>query len=157
VGIATLWCPSDPTVAAAATITAEEAWFGPYPMTFHHTSYCGNQGPWWVFGLPPPSQAVLDQNLGVFHEQSAIKPAQVRDGLSQTIGFAERAHGLIDLTQAKWWNWWAASTADTNFTTWYGINPHHRFSGDLGAWATISSASSFHPGGAHFAFCDGSD
>jgi prepilin-type processing-associated H-X9-DG protein len=46
---------------------------------------------------------------------------------------------------------------DTTFSTWFGINPHRRFAGsDFVGFATIWSASSFHPGGANFAFCDGS-
>jgi prepilin-type N-terminal cleavage/methylation domain-containing protein len=30
VGLATLWCPSDPTAAAPETFSADEAWWGPY-------------------------------------------------------------------------------------------------------------------------------
>jgi prepilin-type N-terminal cleavage/methylation domain-containing protein/prepilin-type processing-associated H-X9-DG protein len=49
-----------------------------------------------------------------------------------------------------------SNLGDTGFNTWYGINPHRRFSGSPFAWwATIHSASSFHPAGAHVAFCDG--
>src|SRR5262249_45103207 len=93
IGIATLWCPRAPTPAAAA-------WFGPYTVTSHHTSYCGNQGPWWLLDIPaftglPPDPTILSQNLGLFHQQSAVTVAQVTDGLSQTVLFGERAHGLI--------------------------------------------------------------
>jgi prepilin-type processing-associated H-X9-DG protein len=69
----------------------------------------------------------------------------------------ERAHGLIDPSVAPTWNWWPSSDYDTKFITWYGINPHRRFSGSpFAASAAINSASSFHPGGANFALCDGS-
>ena len=107
---------------------------------------------------PPPSQAARDQNLGVFYQLSAVTFAQVTDGLSQTILLGERAHGLIDPSFAPTWNWWTAgSDYDTLFITWWGINPHRRFSGSPhAAWAAIISASSFHPGGANFALCDGS-
>ena len=40
--------------------------------------------------------AILNQNLGLFHQQSAVSLAQVTDGLSQTILFGEHAHGLLD-------------------------------------------------------------
>jgi prepilin-type N-terminal cleavage/methylation domain-containing protein/prepilin-type processing-associated H-X9-DG protein len=153
VGIATLWCPSDPTVRRRVEIPA-------YGLTFNYTSYCGNQGPWWLFSYPP-DPAVLNQNLGLFHEQSAVSPAQVTDGLSQTLLFGERAHGLIDPWARPWLNWWASATEDTTFYSWYGINPHRRYAhlADLPDWypiAAIRSASSFHPGGAQFAFADGS-
>jgi prepilin-type N-terminal cleavage/methylation domain-containing protein/prepilin-type processing-associated H-X9-DG protein len=157
VGIATLWCPSDPIVAAPQTISAEDAWWGPYPLTFYYTSYCGNHGPWWIEGYPPPGPAVLNQNVGVFYQLSAVRPARIVDGLSQTILFGERAHGLFDATYARWFNWWSSSSGDTMFHTWYGINPHRKFAGSpFYPWAVLNSASSFHPGGANFAFCDGS-
>jgi prepilin-type N-terminal cleavage/methylation domain-containing protein/prepilin-type processing-associated H-X9-DG protein len=159
VGVATLWCPSDPTVATQNTINVGDPlnWWGSYPLTFAYTSYCGNQGPWGLDWYPPRGQAIRDQCLGVFHQLSAVKPAQVTDGLSQTILFGERAHGLIDPAYAGVWNWWFSSSWDTLFLTWYGINPHRRFSGSpFVGGAAILSASSFHPGGANFAFCDGS-
>jgi prepilin-type processing-associated H-X9-DG protein len=131
---------------------------GSVPLTVHHSSYGGSPGPWSIEGFPPPDRAVLDQNLGVLYQQSAVRLAQITDGLSQTLLFGERSHGLIyPPDQARWWHWWASSSWDTLFQTWFGINPHHRFSGSpFVYWATLSSASSFHPGGANFAFCDGS-
>jgi prepilin-type processing-associated H-X9-DG protein len=160
VGIATLWCPSDPIVAEAQTVAASDPlniWG--HPCTFAYTSYCGNQGPWVLWGstLDP---AILNQNLGLFHQQSAVSPAQVTDGLSQTILFGEHAHGLLDRNAAWAWHWWVSSVVDTNFLTWYGVNPHHRLLADSPdgpfSWAAVVSAASFHPGGAHFAFADGS-
>jgi prepilin-type N-terminal cleavage/methylation domain-containing protein/prepilin-type processing-associated H-X9-DG protein len=157
VGLSALWCPSDPIVSAPQTISAEDALWGPYSLTTYYTSYCGSTGPWWIEGYPPPGPAVLDQNLGVFYQLSSQRPARITDGLSQTILFGERAHGLIDPEQALWWNWWASSSGDTIFQTWFGINPQRRFTGSpFFVWAVLASASSFHPGGANFAFCDGS-
>src|SRR5262249_17176290 len=129
VGIATLWCPSDPTVAEQKTIGVGDPlnWWGPYPLTITYTSYCGNQGPWMLFSLSvPPDPAVLAQNLGLLHQQSTVSPSQITDGLSQTLLFGERAHGLIDPNVAPTYNWWTSSVNDTLFITWYGINPHHR-------------------------------
>src|SRR5436190_877651 len=51
--------------------------------------------------------------------------------------------------------------SDTMFTTLYPLNPFNKV-GDLGTGQGINSdlfvsaASSFHPGGANFSFCDGS-
>jgi prepilin-type N-terminal cleavage/methylation domain-containing protein/prepilin-type processing-associated H-X9-DG protein len=152
-GIATHWCPSDASVSQSQALD----YWGDGLRTLTYTSYAGNQGPWVTWGFPPPSQALLDDcNLGVFHGTSAVRPAQIRDGMGQTFLFSERAHGLLDPAYAMGCNWWASCYYDTLFTTWYGINPHRRFSGDQQGWATIWSPSSFHPGGANFAFSDGS-
>src|SRR5262245_33735301 len=164
IGIATLWCPSDPTVAGRATIGVGDPlnWWGPYPLTFTYTSYCGNQGPWWLL-VWPPDPAMLSQNLGLFHQHSAVAPAEITDGLSQTLLLGEHAHGVLEATWAWWFNWWFSSVDDTLFYSWYGINPHRRYpqyarlpDADWYPLAAIRSASSFHPGGAQFAFADGS-
>jgi prepilin-type processing-associated H-X9-DG protein len=43
------------------------------------------------------------------------------------------------------------------FDAWYGINAHLKFAGaPFYFWVVITAASSFHPGGANFAFSDGS-
>jgi prepilin-type N-terminal cleavage/methylation domain-containing protein/prepilin-type processing-associated H-X9-DG protein len=153
--ISTLWCPSDPVVSQSVNIPD---WIDG-PKTVAYTSYAGSSGP-WIFGFwpPIPNPGVMNEhNLGVLYPQSTVTPAMIRDGLSQTILLGERAHGLLDPGDAIWWNRWAACCENTLFETWYGINPHRRFSGSpFYPWAVIESASSFHPGGAHFAFCDGS-
>jgi prepilin-type processing-associated H-X9-DG protein len=124
---------------------------------YTYTSYHGNHGP-WIVGSIPPDPRIMAQNLGVFHELSAVTPAQVTDGTSQTLLFGEKAHGLLDEEAARWmYDWISSYLPDTSFQTWYGINPHRRFAGSPFAFdATVISTSSFHPGGAHFAFLDGS-
>jgi len=56
--------------------------------------------------------------------------------------------------------WWAdAVTSDSLFTTLYPINAFNKvILGDNGEYANswVEGASSFHPGGANFAFADGS-
>ena len=67
------------------------------------------------------------------------------------------------------WNWWTSGNyGDTLFTTLYPINPQNKIgvgyfdngngngSIGLGGDDFVLSASSFHPGGATFAFMDGS-
>lgn len=56
-----------------------------------------------------------------------------------------------------WWDtsWWAYRQIDGE----YGINAHLKYSSLISAgcfWLPVEAASSLHPGGANFAFCDGS-
>jgi prepilin-type processing-associated H-X9-DG protein len=66
--------------------------------------------------------------------------------------------GITDLYD---WNWWTSGNyGDTVFTTLYPLNPktdtnQYDNLGDQGDTFVIA-ASSFHPGGANFAFLDGS-
>src|SRR5262249_27844218 len=82
-----------------------------------------------------------------------------------TIAFGERAHGLLSKTDYVPgsfydWNWWTSGNyGDTVFTQFYPINVQKKAKNLTGydqAGAFVLSASSFHPGGANFAFCDGS-
>ena len=104
-----------------------------------------------------------------------IKLASITDGLSNTIVYGEHAHGLFSqkpsmgIADFYCWNWWTSGNyGDTLFTTLYPINPQNKIgvgymdngSGNgtigLGGDDFVLSASSFHPGGANFAFMDGS-
>jgi prepilin-type processing-associated H-X9-DG protein len=89
---------------------------------------------------------------------------------------AFHAHGLFSKTPDSkqiadfyCWNWWTSGNyGDTLFTTLYPINPQNKIgigymdnsNGNgtigLGGDDLVLSASSFHPGGANFAFMDGS-
>src|SRR4051812_17218959 len=83
-GLAVFCCPSDPTVGRRQTL-ADYDW-GTGPWTFAYTSYAGNHGPWSV-ETRLADQRLLVQNPGVFHSRSAVRPAEVTDGLGQTIVF----------------------------------------------------------------------
>jgi prepilin-type processing-associated H-X9-DG protein len=154
-GIATLWCPSDPSVAQQATIAD---WVDG-PKAFAFTSYAGNQGPWETGDWSDrPDRRWIDLNAGLFHQDSAVTLAQVTDGLSSTMLFAERAHGLLDRDSAPWIHWWASCCDDVTFQTWCGLNSHRRLKGTtlIDSYCPIDGPSSFHPSGANFAFADGS-
>jgi prepilin-type processing-associated H-X9-DG protein len=96
----------------------------------------------------------------------------VTDGTSNTIAFGEHAHGLLSKTDPNQsfyqGNWWInGNYGDTAFTTFYPINVQKKYpdfnnadqNGTVDSTqggAFLNAASSFHPGGANFAFCDGS-
>jgi prepilin-type processing-associated H-X9-DG protein len=93
-----------------------------------------------------------------------VKLAAVTDGTSNTMMYSERAHGMLSATDQVCWNWWCSGNfGDTSFCTMYPINPFRKDAnngtvGNVGGSSDtfVSAASSFHPGGANFLFCDGS-
>ncbi len=117
------------------------------PVTIYGTSYPGRPG------IPP------------------LRLAGVTDGTSNTFAYGEHAHGLFSRSQDSQgitdffdWNWWVSGNfGDTLFTTYFPLNPQNKLNtgyyedGDyIQGDDMVTSASSFHPGGANFAFLDGS-
>ncbi len=101
---------------------------------------------------------------GVFKYQFSTKISDITDGTSNTILFAERSNFKLAQSsggqaEADNWFWWADCVeSDTLFTTMFPINPQNKLSltSDEYTDSYAQSASSNHPGGANFAFCDGS-
>jgi prepilin-type N-terminal cleavage/methylation domain-containing protein/prepilin-type processing-associated H-X9-DG protein len=102
---------------------------------------------------------------------SPVRLADITDGTSNTIAFGEHAHGRLSRSVGvdgaidfDYWNLWSSGDyGDTLFTTFYPINPWRQIAdtmlpGDAPPFnsAYVEAASSFHPGGANFAFMDGS-
>jgi prepilin-type processing-associated H-X9-DG protein len=111
------------------------------------------------------------QGNGILFNYSGVKPSQVSDGLSQTyiVGEMTSAKGT-DLSNVGVWvgpTWVTRSVADVHHgINGPGSNPGGRddtidpFDGDGGnrheEYFREHGFSSWHPGGAHFAFADGS-
>jgi prepilin-type N-terminal cleavage/methylation domain-containing protein/prepilin-type processing-associated H-X9-DG protein len=170
-GLSTLWCPSDGNISRTASI-------GPYlnstNFQYKFTSYAACAGTWlseplnWdQFGPPvtPDSnakyQAIINNGVGIYNYNRAYSIASVTDGTSNTFIYGEKANGKFDaVSDRDNYCWWAdAVTADTMFSTLFPINPFNKIKlasdGEFSdSW--VEGASSFHPGGANFAFADGS-
>jgi prepilin-type N-terminal cleavage/methylation domain-containing protein/prepilin-type processing-associated H-X9-DG protein len=114
-----------------------------------------------IYGTPEPGRPGI----------SPARISTVTDGLSKTIAYGEHAHGLFSRTpdvngivDFNCWNWWTSGNfGDTLFTTYFPMNPQKKLTTGYFEGGTfmqgddmVTAASSFHPGGANVAFCDGS-
>jgi prepilin-type N-terminal cleavage/methylation domain-containing protein/prepilin-type processing-associated H-X9-DG protein len=166
-GITSLWCPSDGVVANPANLPAGEDSSYPATQIMYHNSYFGNAGTWFSpTRYQDPSvanfSAYLGQANGIFYFYSRTTIASITDGTSNTMALSECAFGKLNQADQTCWHWWASGNyADTMYSTMYPINPFQKINmGDsnpgINADLGPSTPSSFHPGGANFAFCDGS-
>jgi prepilin-type N-terminal cleavage/methylation domain-containing protein/prepilin-type processing-associated H-X9-DG protein len=185
-GITTLWCPSDPDVSMPTVTNNPRSYLGSCSgvasgaqastWKFYHVSYGGNAGPFPAAPIGPSGSctgcdanysSVLTQAQGVINFGSATRIASITDGTSNTFLLAERNFHMLEpkTAQSVWYFWFSGAYSDTMFTTLYPVNPTKviQFSTTLqndnvpgGGNATEESAGSNHPGGANFAFCDGS-
>jgi prepilin-type N-terminal cleavage/methylation domain-containing protein/prepilin-type processing-associated H-X9-DG protein len=128
-------------------------------------------------GMPPGVNPIVIWGVSVRNTGGVapIKISAITDGTSNTIAYGEHAHGLYSKTPDSignidfyCWNWWVLGNyGDTLFTSFYPMNPQNRLTtgyyadadGDFNGYSAddlVLAASSFHPGGCNFAFCDGS-
>jgi prepilin-type processing-associated H-X9-DG protein len=113
VGIATLWCPSDPWVQTPVNLSAN--WRG-FPVSIgliagynlppgtwyqYLSSYGSMEGPWYGglndLAYPTDSIATAANDascFGVIYPTSRTRVAAVTDGTSNTMLFSEKANGL---------------------------------------------------------------
>jgi prepilin-type processing-associated H-X9-DG protein len=95
---------------------------------------------------------------------SSVRIAGITDGTSNTFLFGEHAYGKNPAIELPDWGWWfSGNYGDTMFTSMFPMNPEKRIPDvpnqtlyGIDIPPSIQAASSYHPGGAHFAFCDGS-
>ena len=158
-------CPSDP-MASMTDIYRGDLFFEPGHDFFYYgafdvaySSYAGNAGTWFHHSR---DLSRLAQCNGLFYRESATRLADITDGMSNTIFYAEHAVSLlIDDTERivegpQWAGGWYGSTI---FTSFFPINPQGKVNDEYGdglCRAFIGAVSSRHPGGANTAFVDGS-
>lgn len=166
VGVSSLWCPSDPDVSKSKPYDAFYM-YAPPGLSQQFSSYGGNRGMYYgavyydqTGGNAPGFNAWRSAMTGTIYDSSSTKIADITDGSSNTFLFGEHAHGILspdDQSYNHWWNsgWWSDNYFDTSYT----INAHRKLLGEINNgwwWVPFEATSSFHPGGANFAFCDGS-
>jgi prepilin-type N-terminal cleavage/methylation domain-containing protein/prepilin-type processing-associated H-X9-DG protein len=135
-------------------------------------SLSNTNGVLFSIGYPPGNPVTIYGTS--FRGRAGIPPAtvaSVTDGLSNTIAYSEHDHDLFSRTRDAngivdfyCWNWWVSGNfGDTLFTTYFPLNPQKKEKTGYYESGTlmqgddmVTSASSLHPGGANFAFCDGS-
>jgi prepilin-type processing-associated H-X9-DG protein len=123
------------------------------------SSYPGSAGLWQSLNNSDNTQSnyqtLAPNQTGVIIQYYPVKIASITDGTSNTIMSGEFAYGKMNAADLICWHWWTSGHyGDTMFMATYPINPKLK-GGDDGTIFPIS-ASSFHPGGANFAFADGS-
>ncbi|HWE36015.1 MAG TPA: DUF1559 domain-containing protein [Isosphaeraceae bacterium] len=162
VGLGLLWCPSDGSIATPTTYETPylDIPAGQFKVTY--ASYAACAGIWYHMTTDPVLLSHLTaQDNGLEYTNSSVRFSGVRDGLSQTLLLGERAHGLLEGAAADVHAWWFDGYFDdTLFWTLHPLNPWRALPFDPSTappgGPLVASASSFHPGGANFAFADGS-
>jgi prepilin-type processing-associated H-X9-DG protein len=182
-GVSIMWCPSDGDIVGLRYpgTAGNDGWdCCAIPMTF--SSYAGNLGP-LIYQWNDPSlstmQGVFAHNgngpIGGSANFRPVTIASITDGTSNTFMYGEHAHSKMEALSARntdWYgiNWWTSGDyGDTTFSTIFPPNYFlNEYQDDKVTNPTAQpqivprqgnfddSITSNHPGGANFAFCDGS-
>ncbi len=183
IGLSALWCPSDGNIVGLRYPGAPgDGWDdSPIPMTF--SSYAGNLGTVLYYSNTDSSQLALMKGIFTFNggpnylagyaTAPTVRFASITDGTSNTMLYGEHAHSRIagtDLNDVYGINWWTSGDfGDTTYSTLFppnyfrGLDPSNP-NDPSNTIPQITprgnnfaiTATSMHPGGCNFAFCDGS-
>ena len=168
-GLSVLWCPSDPVVANPQPLDSLYTTPTNSPLRQYFTSYGGSQGTWSLQPNDPDPTFAAERSCmnGAIFSSGVVRLADVTDGTSTTLLFAEQAHGRLPPVRHPEDHYWNVGfVLDTMVDSYYPINgtlkgvPYKPGSGEPsiqryleGWWMNVGS---FHPGGANTGFCDGS-
>jgi prepilin-type N-terminal cleavage/methylation domain-containing protein/prepilin-type processing-associated H-X9-DG protein len=175
VRLSMLTCPSDskndpvtlsPTTANASFNTIGNLGIALPPGNWLQafTSYAGNAGTWDYGYTTLDGTTVFSQYNGTIYNDSTVRIAMVTDGTSNTFMFAEHSKFMAVLNDPYYYvsdnSWQSGRWYDSLFATLYPMTTNLQgnsvqANGPFGYYA-ITIADSMHPGGANFAFCDGS-
>jgi prepilin-type N-terminal cleavage/methylation domain-containing protein/prepilin-type processing-associated H-X9-DG protein len=179
VSIPTLICPTDTNnepvafpAARSSSAGVSPGWsFNEIPALFPaavtgysqaFTSYAGNSGT-FTFGYSKlMDQKVLSKFNGVIYNDSAVKIRDITDGASNTFLLAEHSKDQLFILDPAFaisdGSWQSGRWYDTLFSTLYPLNLGYGNNTAIAnsGYYDPTTAGSLHPGGAHFAFCDGS-
>lgn len=165
-----LLCPNDPGAWQIDPMGVRNADFPPGLSRVAHASYAGCTGTWYHATSGPSAEPSLEalaaQDNGIFYANSSTTPADITDGVGNTLLLGERITPAARARFAKGRNlWYDGCIGSTLFHTMAPPSPHRSVpraanappdKPGLAGDAYINSASSNHPGGANFAFADGS-
>ena len=124
-----------------------------------YSSYGACAGAWYhLTDKPEDLPRLTAQDNGVAFANSAVRFAQITDGTSHTFLLGERYRDRLDERSRWYYYWWFDGHSwDTLFTTIHPMNQSSRTSANSDLLLDrAGNASSAHPGGAQFAFADGS-
>jgi prepilin-type processing-associated H-X9-DG protein len=163
----TLWCPSDPFITRRVTLDEPMQDIPANRDVVSYSSYGGCAGTWYYHPMGYTEARMGRVSLlsaasnGAFNLQSSVRFASFTDGLSSTLLLGERDQSILSEQESRVWHWWYSGYFYGNlFDTTYPINPLRRLQTNRATVAYpnayTAAASSEHPGGANFAFADGS-
>jgi prepilin-type N-terminal cleavage/methylation domain-containing protein/prepilin-type processing-associated H-X9-DG protein len=167
IAINTLMCPSDPWQPQPISNNTPNASFvenvgalppGTWMQQF--TSYGANYGTFAQTYRQIYGAAEFAMFNGVIYPDSRIGINAITDGTSNTFLFGERAQSLFRLYDPGYQNsdgsWNSQHWYDTGVATYFPPNVQNNGSVPAYGGGFASDATSLHPGGVNYGFCDGS-